>query len=263
MKWTISAYSKLPGNPTGHVPFLERELQTYLVTHDYQLPYNSKQIISEAKVQYEYVITNRQYVMEIEIHSSTWKPFVNREYPQIVVLIEDFFKLSSNYWYYLETLTPTESEAIELLGRTIEPLMIKERIDQVDLTIPPIVPHIEVIGIYYNQQTDIYSGTSVHYKDVTDFWISYIAWISNGQVEQNNLALLQNATYFNSFFYGSCIPVPLTEVAGKIVEIQHFVKDFDPNAIKGCLLMRKDWYDNVYLFDLGSKYIVHNWWTGE
>lgn len=263
MKWIISACSTLSGDPAAQIPFLERELKMYLVARDYQLPYHTNHLISEAKIQYDYEITNRHCRIEVKITSTTWTPFVNREYPQVVMLVEDFFKLYSRYWYFLETVTPAESEAIEILGRTLDPLMIKERLDQMDLAILPKIPHIERIGQYNNQQTDIYSGTTTQYKDLTDFWIAYIAWISNGQIQRNDLTPIRNAPFFDRDFYGSCIPVALTEVEGYILEIQSVVKDVTPDLIKECLLMRKDWYDSIYLFDLGSNYIIHNWWTGE
>ena len=184
----------------------------------------------------------------------------NRRTPQIVTLVEDFFKINRGIWYYLETLNKEEDIQISKTNRLIEPLMIKKCVEDWSESGPPPKPEVLEIGDYKYQETDIYWGTKNQFHSLLDFWISCLYWVSYGEFDAIDLNDF-NVQAFYDLSLGSCIPV---DVEG-IEEICKDVSLKDERLINpvNAYLMRKDWNDRMYVLEYESNYVMHNWHTAE
>lgn len=193
-------------------------------------------------------------------NESNWKPSHGLSEPQIVTLIQDFFKINSNIWYYLETLTDNEDSKISKSHRKIEPIQIKGFLDSFNDEVTPPKPQILEIGKYEYQETDIYYGLKNNFKTLLDFWISCLFWVNCGELEGEGLTYLE---YFNSYDLssGSCIPMELNEIEEVTQEIKSKYQYL--NYPLNAYLMRKDWNDKMYVIEYEDRYVMHNWHTAE
>ncbi len=267
MKWIIKTQYIHDFSPSREWQenFVLSELGVHLYKRDFDMTYGTNLITNENGINFELKITSKDSheVFDFEISTTNWKPFLNKEYPQVVILIEDYFKMANRYWYYLETLTEKEINAIQQLGRTITPFQIKQRIKETKITTDLIKPAIESMeeGKYISAcQTNIFSGTQKEHGDILDFWISCLVWIDVGEMVFNDLYYYKKAMCFDAEC-GSCIPINIEEMQKPIDDIKGVIPDFEISSVKSCLLMKKDWNDTILLFDCGNYYIIHNWWT--
>lgn len=181
--------------------------------------------------------------------------------PQIVHLISDYFKINSNFWYYLEMLTEKENEKINKSRRHIEPFQIKEVFKNWTDESIPIKPKIIEIGTYNYGQTDIYYGKKNDYDSHLSFWISCIYWNNYGELEPNELLEF----YINNTFYdlecGCCIPIDYNEIEKVIQEIKDKSGNLDTPI--NTYLMRKKWNDTIYILEYKDRFLMYNWHTAE
>ncbi|MEN7552016.1 hypothetical protein AAG747_29165 [Rapidithrix thailandica] len=193
-------------------------------------------------------------------NESNWESSHGVSEPQIITLIQDFFKVNNGQWYYLETLTENEDSKISKSVRQIEPIQIKDFLDTFSSELVPPKPQIIEIGKYEYQETDMYYGLKTQFKTILDFWISCLYWVNCGELEGEGLTYL---SYFNSYDLasGSCIPMNLNEIDEIIKEIKS--KTNTLNNPVSVYLMRKDWNDKVYVLEYEDRFVMHNWHTAE
>ncbi|MEM7374602.1 MAG: hypothetical protein AAF587_38775 [Bacteroidota bacterium] len=264
MKWQIrTQYTKdISTTYPGQMRAIQHEIRTFLDERDYKIDPQSHGITDSRSNQFLLAFVYQESVLEINVTTENWQSFTQVHRPQIVLLIEDYFKSNSQFWYYLETLNEAELADIQDLGRTWTPLDIKVRLAsmQIDQDIPK--PKVEMLGDYTYQQTDLYSGTTAEYHDIIDFWISFLTWGTHANIEFNDLSYFLCKGWFDPF-HGSCIPKRSSEVAKEINLITNKLKWVREENIKGIYQMRKEWDDCIFLFDMNDTFLIYNWWTSE
>lgn len=192
---------------------------------------------------------------------SNWKSSTSAYEPQIVTLIQDYFKINCHVWYYLETLNEVEDSKISKSNREIEPIQIKEYLDVWDGENIPPKPSILEIGEYDYEATDIYYGLKTQFQSLFDFWISCLYWVRRGNLKGEGLMYLE---YFRNSYdlqSGSCIPMNLDEIQEITDEIK--TKNTGLKTPLNAYLMRKDWSDKIYVLEYDDRFVMHNWHTAE
>lgn len=195
-------------------------------------------------------------------NESAWKDRYGLEGPQIVKLIEDYFKLNYNHWYLIETLNEKEDKNINQFGRIVTPLQIIQVLKNWNEEQSKKSVEIIEIGEYKDAQTDMFKGSKQEFESCLDFWISCIYWISCGEIKPNNLIYCRNKNYFDIFF-GSCIPIDGSEIHEILLQIEQNANDLKKDSVINSMLMRKDWNDKIYIIEYDKYYVMHNWHTGE
>ncbi|MDF1699332.1 MAG: hypothetical protein P1U56_25995 [Saprospiraceae bacterium] len=193
-------------------------------------------------------------------NTSHWNCSHGLSEPQIVKLIQDYFKLNRAIWYYLETLNDIEDTKISRTHRKIAPLEIKNHIDLWKRNQIPPKPDILEIGTYDYQQTDIYYGLKTQFKSFLDFWTSCLYWVSSGEFESTDLSIYASQDSYD-LKNGSCIPMNINELEEIIKELR--TKDNTLSNPSTIYLMRKDWNDKMYVLEYDDRFIMHHWHTAE
>lgn len=264
MKWQIRTYYKkdLTNSYLGQIRAIRDNIRSFLGDRDFKIIYQSEIITDSNGNKYNFSFDYQESTLEVTIETENWKSFTQVKSPQIVLLVEDYFKSNTQFWYYLETLTKAEIEDLKVLGRAFEPLNIKQRLESIEINQNILKPILEKEGDYQHQQTDLYSGTKRDYGDVIGFWISFLSWVWNADIEFNDLNYFLEKGWFDTF-HGSCIPKKTIELEREIKLVKDNINWFSEDKVKRIYLMRKDWNDCIYLFDLGDSFIIYNWWTSE
>ncbi len=264
MNWKVRTYYKkdLANSYLGQIRVIRDHLRKFLGERDYKVVYQTEVITDSSGSSFDFHFDYVGNVLEISITSENWKAYTKTRYPQIVLLIEDYFKSNIQFWYYLETLDNSEIENIKLLKRDIDPLKIKKYLELIEINQSIPKPDLEKEGEYKYQQTDLYSGSVEKHSNLVGFWISFLSWIWNADIEYSDLNYFLEKGWFDTF-HGSCIPKTSEELIKEISIIKKEIDWFEKENIKQIYLMRKDWNDCIYLFDLENQFIIYNWWTSE
>jgi len=262
--WRINSLSKFSARDWMESRVLS-EITMYLWKREYLTrDFDKNQIVTSPdnrKYKIDKVWRAEGDVVSIFIQNdSGWTCTYGLSEPQIVMLIEDYFKANSNIWYYLETLNESEDSKISKTNRVIEPLTIKNYLSGWSKEQIPSKPEVVEIGKYDYEQTDIYYGLKGQFKTVLDFWISCLYWVNLGQFEAKDLSYWTNQASFD-LACGSCIPVNTNEIEEIIAEIKTKVNGL--TAPVTTYLMRKNWNDKMYILEYEDRFLMHNWHTAE
>lgn len=203
-------------------------------------------------------------IISIFIYNDSNHKVPHGRYPQIVKLIEDYFKLNPANWYLLETLNSIEDNAISKQVRNISPLSISKLIKDWPKDVKPQKPDIIEIGQYNYSQTDSYLGIKTIYKTPIDFWISCLYWVSSGELEESEFYYHGNMPYFNNYC-GACIPIIESndELDRAIEYLKNKNEKYSKDKVLKTWLMRKDWNDKMYMMEYEDEYVLHHWHTAE
>lgn len=193
---------------------------------------------------------------------SGWKNIYGLKEPQIVKLIEDYFKLNYIPWYLIETLNEKEDKNINQLGRIVTPLQIIQVLKNWNEEHSKEPVEVVAIGEYNSAQTDIYKGSKQKFNSLLDFWISCIYWIHCGEIKSNDLIYCRNKNYFD-VFCGSCIPVDGSEIHEILFQIEQKDNNLKIGSFLNSMLMRKDWNDRIHIVEYEKYYVMHNYHTDE
>lgn len=244
------------------------QLQMFLWNREYRMNYVADNGVVTApngmKFTIAVVYCTESHIATVNITSKNWRdvPDTKGEYAQAVVLIEDFFKLHNTIWYYLETLTLQEVDAIDEHGRAITPIQIKHQLENWDKEKLPPKPELSLAGEYDNQATNIYHGSKSSFKSILDFWISCLTWIDYDGIDLADLSFHKDAQHFKQQS-GACIPISTKGHEKLLAQIAEHVPEVNAAKLKTMCLMGKAWNDKVYLLEFDDLYVVHYWYTHE
>ncbi len=264
MKWQIQTYYKkhFNDNYLGQIDYIYSQLRTYLKKRDYTIVYQSDVITDSLGCTFDLNFEINNNILIITVSSSNWKSSSNTLYPQLVLLVADYFKINGHLWYYLETLNTYEINQIDEFGRSIDPFKIKQRIDTIEINPNISKPIIERIGDYDYLQIDLYSGSKDKHIDLIGFWVSFLIWVCHAKMIYSDLSYFTEKGWFDSF-YGACIPMSIDELSHEPAQIKKEIDWFNEEDIKEIYLMRNDWNNHVHLFDMGDTFIIYTYWTVE
>lgn len=244
------------------------ELKMFLWNREYYCSDFDKDKSVTAPNNYKFTlqkITNEEEnILSILIYNDSEHKVGHGRNPQIVKLIEDYFKLNSSNWYLLETINSTEDKSISKQARNISPLQISKIIKNWEKDDKPQKPKVIDIGQYNYSQTDCYSGSKFEFRAPVDFWISCLYWISSGELEESEFYYQANKPYFDNYC-GACIPINESNDEFERV-IEYLKKKNDKYAESKMLnswLMRKNWNDKMYMLEYDNEFVLHHWHTAE
>jgi len=241
------------------------ELNKHLQKREYQC-WGFDKVTVQSPCNHKYLIkkVSNKNIVSVLIENNSNRQLRGVEYPQIVKLVEDYFKMNKDIWYLLETLNSKEDKQISKEDRKISPLIISNEIKSRDKSVKPKKVEVVHIGSYHYSQTDIYKGSKDNFDSILSFWISCIYWISCGEIKERDFSFFLSRGYFDRYF-GSCIPIrDENENFNAVLKyIREESKNWNQEKLKIGLLMRKDWNDKMYLMEFENEYILYNWHTSE
>lgn len=210
-------------------------------------------------------ITNEEdNILSIFVYNDSNHKVPHSRYPQIVKLIEDYFKLNTPHWYLLETINSIEDKSISKQARILSPLLISKVIKNWVSEIKPQKPDILELGEYNYSQTDSYRGLKSEFKKPLDFWISCLYWVSSGELEESEFYYQANNPYFDNYC-GACIPI--IESSDEFERVLEYLENknekYTNSKLVNAWLMRKDWNDKMYMLEYENEFVLHHWHTAE
>jgi hypothetical protein len=248
------------------------ELQIFLWNREYScVDFDKyKSIISPNNVKFtlQSTINKTEKLFSIFIHNDSNYITQNSEYPQIVRLIEDYFKLNSRDWYFLEILNSFEDELINKQARNISPKEISKWIKNWPKERIPKKPYCIEIGKYNYSQINSFYGLKIEYEEITDFWISCLYWISCDNIEESELNSefhsIASKSYFD-IYCGACIPIlSISDEFERVIEyLKNKSEKYNESKLNKAWLMRKNWNDKIYMLEYENEYVIYNWFTSE
>lgn len=245
-----------------------RELQMFLWNREFYCANFDKDKSVNSPNDFKFTlrrITNEDdNIMSIFIYNDSKHKVPHGRYPQIVKLIEDYFKLNASNWYILETLNSKEDNSISKQSRNISPLSISKLLKNWPKDVKPQKPNIVNIGKYNSAQTDCYNGLKAEFKEPLNFWISCLYWVCSGELEESEFHYHKDKLYYDSYC-GACIPIfDSNDELDRLFEyLLNMNEKYAKNLMLNTWLMRKDWNDKMYMMEYEKEYVLHHWHTGE
>jgi hypothetical protein len=263
MRWIIKAW-RIGANIEAWLKIkTEGEIRRHLWSRGFIIENYKKEIEDFSGINFSIDCETIESIISIEIKSDNWKKQTNKSpLPAIVFLIEDYFKIESLFWFYLETLNETEILSIKNNNRSIEPLKIISRIKELSFDQNFKKPTLELLSNSASFNIDFYSGTRSTFQDHIDFWISFLGWVSQSEFEYTNLNYILTVKKFHPD-NGSCIPVRIDQINNEINYSNSKIEWFNENQIQEIYLMRKSFDNKVILFLFEEKYLIYHCWTDE
>lgn len=118
-------------------------------------------------------------------------------------------------------------------------------------------------GPNYSEEA-IYFGNKKVFKDLIDFWISILSWVSMDSIEFDDITILNEKNYYPpKINYCKTIELESDELKGMINKIKSLDNFSNKMQIKSCFKMSQEWDDKKYMFDCGESFFLFNWYTGE
>ena len=233
-----------------------REYRTINFERDRVVEFPKKQKYTLRKLR----IANEKVISIIIQNDSNWKSSDSSRFPQIVMLIVDYFKINKSNWFFLEILNSNEDNEISKGYRRISPLSISRQIKSWNKSEKP--KKVDVVSIGNFDLADIYKGNKEKFNSILDFWISCLFWIDRGEFEEKEFSYCLSKGYFDAYC-GSCIPIrSKNEEFDKVLKYvtQKNINWNHETLIIG-ILMRKNWNDRIHLMEFENEYVLHNWHT--
>ena len=263
MRWIIKAWRGAINVETWFKIKTEQDILRHLLHRGFIVENDKKQIKNFEGTYFSIECETNESIISIEIKSDNWKNQPSElPIPPIVYLVEDYFKIESLFWFYLETLNETEILSINNNNRSIEPLKIIRRIKEVSFDQNFKKPTLELLSNSASFNIDFYSGTRSTFQDHIDFWISFLGWVSQSEFEYANLNYILTDKKFHPD-NGSCIPVRIDQINYEINYSNSKIEWFNNNQIQEIYLMRKNFDNKVILFLFEEKYLIYHCWTNE
>lgn len=263
MKWEIRAHYNAKFIEDWLKIRIEKQVRLHLSYRGYNVWSDKIEKESIDGINYSLKFEFIESIISVQIESKKWKGKPNQVvYPPLVFLIEDYFKIESKLWFYLETLNENETESIKKLNRILEPSEIVLRLKEMNFDQKPLKPKLELLSRHNSFNIDFYSGLKTGFDHLTNFWFSFLSWVSYSDFEYTNLNYLLTKGYFHPD-YGSCIPLVKDEIRNEINYTQAQIEWFNENEIQRIYLMRKNFDNRVILFAFAEKYLVYHCWTNE
>lgn len=263
MRWIIKAWRIGTNIETWFKNKTKQDIRRHLFSRGFIVENDKKQIKDFEGTNFSIGYETRESIISVEIESDNWRNQPSKSpFPPIVFLIEDYFKIESLFWFYLETLNETEILLIKNNNRSIEPLKIISRIKEVNFDQNFKKPTLELLSNSASFNIDFYSGTRSTFHDHINFWISFLGWVSQSEFEYTNLNYILTVKKFHPD-NGSCIPVEIDQINNEINYSNAEIEWFNEDQIQEIYLMRKNFDDRVILFLFEEKYLIYHCWTNE
>ncbi len=256
MKWQIRAYCKNGVNSfLRDYSHLRRYIEGFLWQRGYKV--KDTYLTDPWDNSFSVDISNIDDILEVNLISNgkfeqprlEGFPLLN---PQIVTLVEDYFKTHTISWYFLETLNGNELKSINELKRKFEPFNIKKRLENQNEPIQLQPEFCERVSSSTGYHLDWYFGTKMNFENIVNFWVSFISWYDRGECEFNDLSWLIDQGWFESE-YGCCIPLNIQSIN---FDFQSIKKQFKISDLNASYLMRKNLDDEIKLFDFNDFYVI-------
>lgn len=118
-------------------------------------------------------------------------------------------------------------------------------------------------GPNYSEEA-IYYGNNKRYKDLIEFWISVLCWVSMDSIEYDDITIFNERNeYPPKINFCEEIELESDELKRMINKIKS-LDEFSRNIqIVRCFKMSQEWDDKKYIFDCDENFFLFNWYTGE
>jgi len=129
-----------------------------------------------------------------------------------------------------------------------------------------IIPKPERIfysGPNYSEEA-IYFGDKKKYKDIIDFWVSILSWVSMDLIEFDDITIFnERKEYPSKINYCENIDLKSEKLERIIQKIRALNQFTEHMKIRSCYKMSNEWEDIKYMIDCEESFFLYNWYTGE
>lgn len=172
----------------------------------------------------------------------------------LIFIVEDFFKLNFERWFYVETLEAVEIELIEN-NRELNPISLINLLNEFEQISRP---NLEILfeDEPSEQESNYYYANKIDFKNINDFWLS--SRIITGELGaysiSGNYDWFKNKIkhYYDVFLLGKCIPQK-----EKYLNRCKFLESIDSDLNESKLINCYEMLDNTsVVFDFEDKYVI-------
>jgi len=127
----------------------------------------------------------------------------------------------------------------------------------------PVPNKIFYSGPNYSEEA-IYYGNKKEYKDLIEFWISILCWVSMDSIDFDDITIFNERNEYPSRVnFCEKLELESDELKGVIEKVEFLEEFTEDMEVIQCFKMSEEWYDKRYMFDCGENFFLFNWYTGE